>query len=179
MYSCHLFLISSASVRSLQVLSFIVAILAWNCPLTCLIFLKRSLVFIILLFSSVSLHSSLKNAFLSVHAVLCNSAFSWVYLSLSPVPVTFLLSSAIGKASSDNCFAFLHFFFFEMVLVTVSCTCCGFCLCPNICHFNMERTPSPKIIYSEVLVLFSVREFQNTFTGTGNTCTFLSILLWT
>ena len=32
-YSCHLFLISSASVRSLSFLSFIVPILAWNVPL--------------------------------------------------------------------------------------------------------------------------------------------------
>ena len=32
-YSCHLFLISSAAVRSLLFLSFIVLILAWNVPL--------------------------------------------------------------------------------------------------------------------------------------------------
>ena len=45
MYSCHLFLISSASVRSIPFLSFIEPIFAWNIPLVCLIFLKRSLVF--------------------------------------------------------------------------------------------------------------------------------------
>ena len=55
-YSCHLFLIFSASVRSISFLSFIVPIFAWNIPLVSLIFLKRSLVFPILLFSSVSLH---------------------------------------------------------------------------------------------------------------------------
>ena len=44
-YSCHLFLISSASVRSIPVLFFIVPIFAWNVPLVSLIFLKRSLVF--------------------------------------------------------------------------------------------------------------------------------------
>ena len=44
-YSCHLFLISSASVRSIPFLSFIVPIFAWNVPLVSLIFLKRSLVF--------------------------------------------------------------------------------------------------------------------------------------
>ena len=59
-YSCHLFLISSASVRSTPVLSFIVPIFAWNVPLVSLIFLKRSLVFPILLFSSISLHWSLR-----------------------------------------------------------------------------------------------------------------------
>ena len=44
-YSCYLFLISSASVRSLPFLSFIESIFAWNVPLVSLIFLKRSLVF--------------------------------------------------------------------------------------------------------------------------------------
>ena len=38
-------------------------IFAWNSPLVSLIFLKRSLVFPILLFSSISLHCSLKKAF--------------------------------------------------------------------------------------------------------------------
>jgi len=51
-YSCHLFLFSSASVRSLPFLSFIVPILARNVPLISPIFLKRSLVFPMLLFSS-------------------------------------------------------------------------------------------------------------------------------
>ena len=44
-YSCHLFLISFASVRSIPFLSFIVPIFAWKFPLVSLIFLKRSLVF--------------------------------------------------------------------------------------------------------------------------------------
>ena len=55
MYYCHLFLISSVSVRSILFLSFIVPIFAWNVFLVSLIFLKRSLVFPILLFSSISL----------------------------------------------------------------------------------------------------------------------------
>ena len=38
-YFCHLFLISSASVRSIPFLSFIVLIFAWNVPLVSLIFL--------------------------------------------------------------------------------------------------------------------------------------------
>ena len=62
-YSYHL-LISSASVRSIPFLSFIKPIFAWNVPLISLIFLKRSLVFPILLFSSISLHWSLSKAFL-------------------------------------------------------------------------------------------------------------------
>ena len=51
-YSCHLFLISSASVRSIPFLTFIEPIFAWNVPLVSLIFLKRSLVFPILLFGT-------------------------------------------------------------------------------------------------------------------------------
>ena len=43
-YSYHL-LISFASVRSIQFLSYIVPTFAWNVPLVSLIFLKRSLVF--------------------------------------------------------------------------------------------------------------------------------------
>ena len=58
-YSCHLFLISSASVRSVAFLPFIGPIFAWSVPLVSLIFLKRSLVFAILLFSSISLQDSL------------------------------------------------------------------------------------------------------------------------
>ena len=121
-YSCHLFLISSASVRSIPFLSFIVPIFAWKFPLVSLIFLKRSLVFPILLFSSISLHWSLWKAFLSLLGILWNSAFRWVYLSFSPLPLASLLFSAICKPSSDNHFAFLHFFFLEMALLPVSCT---------------------------------------------------------
>ena len=62
-YSCYLLLISSASVRSTQFLFFIVPVFARNVPLVSLIFLKRSLVFPILLISSISLHWSLVKAF--------------------------------------------------------------------------------------------------------------------
>ena len=74
-YSCHLFLISSASVMSIPFLSFIVLIFAWNVPLLSLIFLKSSLVSLILLFSSTSLYWSLRKAFLPLLAILWNSAF--------------------------------------------------------------------------------------------------------
>ena len=48
-------------------------------------FLKRSLAFPILLFSSISLRWSLRKAFLSLLAILWNSAFKWIYLSFSPL----------------------------------------------------------------------------------------------
>ena len=72
--------------------------------------------------SSIYLYWSLRKAFLSLLALLWNSAFKWIYLSFSPLPFTCLLSSTICKASSDNHFAFLHFFFLGMVLITASCT---------------------------------------------------------
>ena len=89
-HCCHLFLISSASVMSIPFLSFIVFIFAWNVPLVSLIFLKRSLVFPILLFSSIfctdhwgslsyfsllffgSLHS---NGYIFFSVVFCFSSF--------------------------------------------------------------------------------------------------------
>ena len=90
-YSCHLFLIFSASVRSIPFLSFIVPIFAWNVTLVSLIFLKRFLVFPILLFSSFSLHWSLRKAFLSLLAILRNFLFKWVYLSFPTVICLFNL----------------------------------------------------------------------------------------
>ena len=120
-YSCHLFLLSYASVRSIPFLSLIVPMFAWNVPLVSLIFL-RSQVFPILLFSSISLHWSLRKAFLSLLAILWNSAFRCVYLSFSRLPLASLLFAGICECSSDSHFAFLHFFFLGMVLITASCT---------------------------------------------------------
>ena len=78
--SCHIFWISSASVRVLWFLSFSVPIFAWNVPLVFPIFLKRSLVFPILLFSCSSLHCSLKKAFLSLLALFGTLLYSDRYI---------------------------------------------------------------------------------------------------
>ena len=94
-YFCHLFLISSASVRLIPFLSFIVPIFAWKFLLVSLIFLKRFVVFPILLFSTISLHWLLRKAFLSLLAILWNSAFRWVYLS-------FIFGGSEDKASACN-----------------------------------------------------------------------------
>ena len=133
-YSCHLFLISSASVRSIPFLSFIVPIFAWNAPLVSLIFLKRSLVFPILLFSSISLHQSLRKAFLSLLAILWISAFRWLYLFFSPLPFASLLFTVLCKASSDSHFPFLHFFYWEW----------SWSLSPVQCH------EYPSIVFQEL-----------------------------
>ena len=121
-YSCHLFLISFASARSIPFLSFTESIFAWNVPLVSLIYLERPLVFPNLLFSSISLHWLLRKAFSSLLAILWNSAFKWEYFSFSPLLFSSLLFIAICKASLNSHFAFLHFFSMGMVLIPVSCT---------------------------------------------------------
>ena len=115
-YSHCLVLISCASVRPIQPLSFIVPIVAWNIPLVSLIFLKRSLVFCILFFSSLSLHWWLRKAFLSLLAIL------WILHSDRYIFLFSFAFSAICKASSDSHFAFFHLFFLGMTLIPVSCT---------------------------------------------------------
>ena len=92
-YSCHLFLISYASVRSIPFLSFIVTIYAWNVPLVSLIFLKRSLVFPILLFSSISLHWSLRKAFLSLLCSVYQVPLNTLYQEEKERYILFLFSS--------------------------------------------------------------------------------------
>ena len=79
-------------------------------------------IFPILLFTSISVHWSLRKAFLSLLAILWNSAFKWLYLSISPLPLASSLFTAIYKASPDNHYAFLHLFFLGMVSIPVSCT---------------------------------------------------------
>ena len=93
--SCHLFLISSASVRSISVLY--CAHLCMKCSLCNSNFLEEiSVVFPILLFSSISLHWSLRKAFLSLLAILWNSAFKWSGPNQSPLP-TFM--EGLGSSS--------------------------------------------------------------------------------
>ena len=107
-----------------------------KCPLVSLIFLKRSLIFPILLFSSISFHWSLKKAFLYLFAILWNSAFRWIYISFSPLPFASFLSNC--ELSSDNHFAFLHFFFLGMILFTAPCTMSNYYLgCLNSCCISV------------------------------------------
>ena len=75
-----------------------------------------------------------------------NSAFKWVYLSLSSLPLASLLFSAIFKASSDNHFAFLHFFYLRMVFITASYT---------ISQTSVHRFSGTLSIRSNPLNLFS------------------------
>ena len=105
-------------------------------PLISLIFLKRSLVFHILLFSSfpfiVLLRADMHIQICIYRCVYthhiffspCCSVSLHIQLGVS-LPLSFLnsslRSSPMCKASSYSHFAFLHFFFFGMVLVPVRC----------------------------------------------------------
>ena len=121
-YSCHLFLISSPSVRSIPFLSFIEPIFVWNFPLLSLIFFEE--------ISSFS-HSVV---FLYFFALIteegflispCYSLELYIQMGLSFLfssPLASVLFTALCKASSDSHFSFLHFFFLGMVLVPLSCT---------------------------------------------------------
>ena len=104
--SYQLFLIPSASIRPIQFLYFIEPIFAWNVPLVSRFFLKRCLVFPIPLFSSISLHWSLRKAFLSLLAILWNSAFRCLYLSLSPLVFASLLSPLFVRPLQTAIFLF-------------------------------------------------------------------------
>ena len=122
MYSCHL-LIFSSSFRSLPFLSFIVPTFAWNVPLVSLILLKRSLVFLLLWFSSISLHFSLKKlsylsliCFGNLHSVgyifpflLCLSLlfFSQLFVRL---PQTTILPSCISFSIYPCSYINIHMF---------------------------------------------------------------------
>ena len=60
----------------------------------------------------------IEKGFLIFSCYSLDSAFKCVYLYFSPLSLASLLFSSVCKASSDHHFAFLHFFFLEMVLIT-------------------------------------------------------------
>ena len=65
----------------------------------------------------------------------------WVYLSFSPLPFASLLFTAICNASLDNHFAFLHFFFLMIVLITASCAAAkSHQSCPTL-HNPIDGSP--------------------------------------
>ena len=106
----------------IQMVEYYSAIFAWNVPLVSLIFLKRSLVFPILLSSSISLHWSLRKDFFTSP---CYSVELCIQMGISFLfSFAFHFSSFLSccEASSDNHFVFLHFFFLGMVLIPASRT---------------------------------------------------------
>ena len=85
---------------------------------------------------------------LALLAVLWSSAISWVYLSLSPLPFTSLLSSVIYKISSDNHFAFLHFFLWDGLDHCLLYNAVN--LCPQFFRHSVYQTSSLESVTSTV-----------------------------
>ena len=108
-YSCHLLLIFSASVRYIQFLSFIVPIFALSASLVSLIFLKRSLVFLILLFSSISLPWSLRKAF-HLSLLFFGIIHSDGYILHFPLCLLFLFSQLLKGLLRQPFFLFTFLF---------------------------------------------------------------------
>ena len=108
MYSCYLFFVSSASVRSLASLSFHCVHFCINAPLAP-IFLKRTLVFPLqLLFLYFSAH--LRRAF-NLSLLFSGTLHSVEYMfAFLPCLSRLFLPQLFCKASSDNYSAFLRSF---------------------------------------------------------------------
>ena len=117
-YSCYLFLISHASVRSIPFLSLIVPIFSWNIPFLSLIFLKISRFSHSIVFLFCIDHCGR----LSYLSLLFFETLHWNGYIFHFLLCLYLLFLAICKSSTDNHFAFLHFFFLGRVLIPASCT---------------------------------------------------------
>jgi len=118
-YSCHL-LISSDSVRSIQFLSFIVPIFAWNVPLVSLIFLKRPLVFPILSFFSISFQWS--RGRLSYLSLLFSRTLHWNGYTFPLLCLELLFFSQLFvRRPQTTILPFCISFSWAMVLITASC----------------------------------------------------------
>ena len=115
--SYHLFFLSSASVRSILFLSFFCGHLCMKCSLSISNFLEEIASLSHSIFSSISLHCSLRKALLSLLAVLWNSVQVGI-LFLYPFAFCFF-SQLFVKLPQVT---ILPFFFLGMVLITASCT---------------------------------------------------------
>ena len=133
-------------------------IFASNVPLVSPVFLKRSLVFPILLFSSIFLHCSLQKAFLSLLSILWDSGFNWVYLSFSPLPFASLLSHL--KVLFRQLLCILAFIFGGMVLVNISCA---------VLQISVHSSSSTLSIRSSPLNLFVTSTYNHKGFNLGHT----------
>ena len=120
MYSCHLFLISYASVKSIPFLSFIEPILHEMFPWYLWFSWRDLLSFPFCcfpLFLCIDRWGRLSYLSLLFFGTLHSDAYIFPFL------LCFRFSSFhSSKASSDSHFAFLHFFSMGMVLISVFCT---------------------------------------------------------
>ena len=120
-YYCHLFLISSASVRSIPFLFYWIHH-CMKCSLGISNFLEEisSLSHSIVLLYFFALIA--EEGFLISPCYSLELCIQMAYLSFSPLLFASLLFTAICKVASDSNFVFLCFFFLVMVFIPVSCT---------------------------------------------------------
>ena len=131
-YSCHLFLISYVSVRSLLFLFFIMPITAWNVPLMSLIFLKRSVIFSILLFFSISLNFSFKKASFLFSGILHSVGYISPFLScLSLLSFPQILIRPPQTTILPSCISFSLGWFWSLIPVQFSSVAQS---CPTLCN---------------------------------------------
>jgi len=99
-----------------------VPIFAWNVPLISLIFLKRSLVFPILLFSSILCNDPWgRLSYLSLLFFGTLHPDEYIFPFLLCLSLLFF-SQLFVRPPQTTILPFLHFFFLGMVLITDSCT---------------------------------------------------------
>ena len=127
-----------------------------KCSLGISNFLERSLVFPILLFSSISLHWSLNKAFLSLLAILCKDY-------LKSQTATFQLEHWINVKCINSCFFICHR---AMIIVPLSPGCCG---CWEItgktpCKVpDLWKGPSRMITITVIVIILSLLYPQMNF----------------
>ena len=155
-YSCHLFLISSASVRSLPFLSFIVSMFAWNVLLVSnflkeICSLSHSIVFLYF-FALLTEGGFLISPCYSLELCI-RMGISFLFF------ITFCSSSFSGicKALSDNHFAFC---ISGMVLITASCRILWTCI---------HSSSGTLSIWSNALNLFSLSLYSHKGFDLGHT----------
>ena len=118
-YSCHLFLISSASVRYIPFLSFIEAIIAWNVPLVSLIFFKRSPFYCFPLFLCTDNWGRLSYLFLLFFVTLHSNGYIFPFLLCFSL---LFFSQLFVRPPQTAILLFCISFSMGMVLIPVSCT---------------------------------------------------------
>ena len=110
-----------------------------NVPLASLIVLKRYLVFPIV--SSISLHCSLRKAFLSLLAILQTLHSDGYIFPFLLCLLLLFFSELFVRPPQTTHFAFLHFFFLGMVLTIASCTMLQTCIHSSSDTLSLRSNP--------------------------------------
>ena len=134
-------------------LSFIVPIFSRSVQLISLIFLKRSLVFPILMFSSISLHCSFKKAFLCLLAILWNSlAFSMIQRMLAIWFLVLLLFLNLSWTSESSWFTYCWSLAWRILSITL--LACELSAIVRLCGMDLTEAEDTKKRWPEYTELY-------------------------